>query len=502
MKFTSVSGHLMQRDFKDPKHKNWEINKIIELFDAEFDSVLIANDTNPSIQKTIKELAERARKLIIWTDCDREGENIGYEIINIARSVNMYINISRAIFSSLIASEIFSAINNLQPPNKKLSDAVEVRQSIDLLVGFAFTRFQTCGFKNLLKQYLRSDDTKALSYGPCLFPTLWFIVKQAEDRLNFEEELFHYLEVQVEMKCNSAEEPKKIVTFSWERNKVKTFEEIEKIFAEISQIQTAKINQITKKPVKKFRPIPLNSVEFTKLATKNLKISSSEAMEAAEKLYQKGIISYPRTETQIFSSNFDFTRFLNEQTKSQDWGQYVSNLISTKQSKGENLWARKGQQDDKSHPPIYPVKFPENNLQLTTNENKVYDLIARHFIAVLSNDAEGVETNVFLKVEEEKFVKSGLIILDQGFLEIYPYVKWNANLLPNFNENDIFQLGTETNEHLDKRFFRYIESGKTTPPELLTEAKLISLMDQNGIGTDATIPEHIKNVQERYDFFL
>jgi DNA topoisomerase-3 len=85
----------------------------------------------------------------LWLDCDREGEAIAYEVVDLVKSVNPCVQILRAHFSALTFTEISRAISNLVPPNKNLADAVEIRQRIDLLIGATFTRLQTLCFKNI-----------------------------------------------------------------------------------------------------------------------------------------------------------------------------------------------------------------------------------------------------------------------------------------------------------------------------------------------------------------
>ena len=87
--------------------------------------------------------------LILWLDCDREGENIAFEVIDTVSSVNSKIDILRANFSALTKTDIIKAINNLQYPNKNLSDGVEIRQKIDLLIGASFTILQTLVLKKI-----------------------------------------------------------------------------------------------------------------------------------------------------------------------------------------------------------------------------------------------------------------------------------------------------------------------------------------------------------------
>lgn len=150
---------------------------------------------------------------------------------------------------------------------------------------------------------------------------------------------------------------------------------------------------------------------------------------------------------------------------------------------------RDGKKTDNAHPPIHPTKFENENAFKCRNESRVYDLIVRHFLGACSKDAIGDETSVILKIKDEEFQASGLVIRERNYLEVYTYEKWSGKLLPSFQIGQIIS---------PERFELY--DGKTSPPEKLTEEALIALMDKNGIGTDATIPQHIETIQKRVSF--
>lgn len=97
-------------------------------------------ESNVDVVKSLKSISRDIEELIIWTDCDREGEAIGYEVVDICRGVNPKIKILRAHFSALTKEDIERATQNLVPPNKHLADAVTVRSEIDLRIGASFTR--------------------------------------------------------------------------------------------------------------------------------------------------------------------------------------------------------------------------------------------------------------------------------------------------------------------------------------------------------------------------
>ena len=91
----------------------------------------------------LENLSKKCDVLILWLDCDREGEAIAYEVIDICRKANPKIVIKRAIFSVVEASEIKHAIENLEEPNKNLALAVDLRIELDLRIGSSYTVFQT-----------------------------------------------------------------------------------------------------------------------------------------------------------------------------------------------------------------------------------------------------------------------------------------------------------------------------------------------------------------------
>ena len=132
---TSVSGHLITKIFEE-NSKNWNHVSPIDLFESKL--VTILPDENRPIVKNLERNAMKCDKLILWTDCDREGEHIAFQIIDVCKRVKPEIQIYRAIFSEINEVSVKRAIQNLGQPNKLLSDAVDVRQELDLRIGRFF----------------------------------------------------------------------------------------------------------------------------------------------------------------------------------------------------------------------------------------------------------------------------------------------------------------------------------------------------------------------------
>lgn len=160
--------------------------------------------------------------LVIWTDCDREGEAIGSNIAKLCKKVNPSLKVMRARFSAvtsrfllsflycrvdILVREMHNAMNNLTVLDENQAKAVETRQEIDLRTGAAFTRFLTITFKTKLSHDLKD---KVLSYGSCQFPTLGFVVEQYLKVQNFKPEQFWKADLSVKKDLQ-------VVPFNWIR---------------------------------------------------------------------------------------------------------------------------------------------------------------------------------------------------------------------------------------------------------------------------------------------
>jgi DNA topoisomerase III len=215
-----------------------------------------------------------------------------------------------------------------------------------------------------------------------------------------------------------------------------------------------------------------------KMASRFLRMSSDRIMTVAENLYNQGIISYPRTETDVFANSFQLQPLIERQRQDLHWGNYAQELLN-----GKFKTPRKGKHDDQAHPPIHPVRAAAN---LEGDEKKVFEFITRRFLACCSAAATGQETVVEAAIGSELFKSSGLTIIERNFLDVYPYEKWSNSIVAPFVQGE--QIHPKKLE---------VKAGSTAKPQMLTEADLITLMDQSGIGTDATIHEHIKKILER-----
>lgn len=141
MVFTSVAGHLLELEFVPPFH-GWQGCSPGELYSAPVRKQ-VPRGENEKILANLQAQARRCAELVLWLDCDREGENIAFEVIAVCTAVNPRLHVRRARFSALVPSDILRAIATLGPPNENDALAVDARQEIDLRIGASFTRLQT-----------------------------------------------------------------------------------------------------------------------------------------------------------------------------------------------------------------------------------------------------------------------------------------------------------------------------------------------------------------------
>ncbi|KAJ3193188.1 DNA topoisomerase 3-alpha [Irineochytrium annulatum] len=462
---TCLIGHLMGLDFPDDVRR-WQSVDPAQLFELPVRK-FVPKDKR-ELQNNIKQESRNAMAVVIWTDCDLEGENIGGEVVEVCRQANPRILVKRARFSVVQQREVLRAWTNLQEMDWNQVSAVDTRQELDLRIGAAFTRFQTLYLQNKFPQQLEDN---IVSYGSCQFPTLGFIVDQFELVKSFCPEDFWKINLQIK-KGNEVQ------NFSWCRNRLFDHQTAVAIFEDCVNNPTATVVELRSKPTEKWRPLPLTTVEMMKFASNVLRITSDRVMKLAEDLYTQGFISYPRTETDVFDRGFNLHELIHAQTQDPRWSAYATGLEN-----GGFVFPRGGGHNDQAHPPIHPTKCGAG---LDGDNARLYEFITRRFLACCSANARGHETSVDLVIAGERFTASGLVIQQRNYLEIYTYDKWNASTLIPFQRNETVQPHS-----------LQLVSGKTTGPQLLSEAELISAMEKGGIGTDATIAEHIKKILER-----
>jgi len=382
-----LKGHILNIAF--PKNlSNWMKTDLEELIFSN----LIYKEEKKNICELLRSLGKEVDEIIIATDYDREGESIGKEALEILKDYNL--PVKRIKFSAITEKDVKEAYKNLVEFNYNLADAADARREIDLIWGAVLTRFVSLSSGRLGKNFL--------SVGRVQTPTLKIVVDREKEILSFKPE--KYWVPTIICKKNEIEFK---ATHKEIKNKSKLFE-IKSKFAIIKEIK--------EKIVKTKPPEPFNTTEFLRVAS-SIGFSPAEAMNIAESLYMKGYISYPRTDNTVYPETININEKLEFLKKNYD----ISFILNQK-----SIEPTKGKKRTTDHPPIHPVSSPNKN-DMTEREWKIYDLIARRFLATLSPNLITKRTKITLNVDGKDFNANGVVIVDPGFLRIYPYTKGVQN---------------------------------------------------------------------------
>ena len=471
-KMTSVCGHVMALDFHH-KYNNWDAVDPVELFSAG----TLKKEANPKLNmvKFLEHEAKGVDAVVLWLDCDKEGENICFEVLD---SVEPMMNkprsnqqvVFRAKFSAITEKDIKIAMNSLIQPDLNQAQSVDARQELDLRIGCAFTRFQTKYFQGKYGDL----DSSLISYGPCQTPTLCFCVQRHDRITSFKPEPFWVLQVKVEHSAGQ------MFMLDWERVRVFDKDVAVVYYNKVNEINEVVVESVSKKEKVKQRPQALHTVEMMRIGSSALGMGPQHTMQIAETLYIQGYISYPRTETTHYPEMFDLKGTLVQLQGGMAWGANIRELLQM------GLQTPRKGHDAGDHPPITPMKLARE-ADLSGDAWRLYDYITRHFIATLSPDCKYLQTKIAFTAAEEAFSCSGKTPIDPGFTSVMP---WAA--IPADESLPSLKKGAKCNINEVK-----VAEKQTTPPDYLTESELITLMEKHGIGTDASISVHINNICQR-----
>ncbi len=441
-----LRGHISDVEFPK-KYSYWVGTDLKKLVDAEIEYT----GTEAEIIHGLKSLAKSADEVVIATDADREGESIGVEALNYLKASNPEIRAKRAYFSAITKKDITDAFAKLAEVDYNFADSADSRREIDLIWGAVLTRFLSLVSGKLGKDYL--------SVGRVQSPTLALIVEREKERLAFRKKTYW------ELKAIFEKDSKK---FEAEHRKGKFWgkSEAEAIHLQKHTHGTVKGIKRQKRVLKK--PTPFNTTDFLRQAT-SIGFSAAQAMDSAERLYQMGYTSYPRTDNTVYSATLGLREVLGELSKVSEFRKDSEALLARKA-----LGPSRGKKETKDHPPIHPVTAAPKE-KLSGHDWKIYELICRRFLATLSDDAvtENLAVEIFLG--SEPFVAHGQKILEQGWKAVYPYSEITEVILPELREGESVKL--DRLDMLEK---------ETQPPSRYSQSTLLKLMEDLGIGTKST----------------
>ena len=468
-----LRGHILEYR-NTVQYKSWTNTDPREIITnpKSIDKVAI-NYANPYI-KALIEYSKICDECVIATDADIEGCNIGlFDALPFVTKVNRNIKVKQLWLSSLEKKEILSKYKSLIPPKWSWGESGEARAIIDAVIGFSSTREVTNTFQPILKEI----HNKFVSIGRVQTSLLYLIYLRDLEIEQFVPEPYWTITANLEHKNHIF----KAVHF--ENPFIKEKEaEAKAIFQKIKNEKVAIILNNTKESIVINPPTPLNTSKALVLLTKTLRISAKAAMNTMNSLYLNQIISYPRTDSDKYGSDFGHVQYLKNFKPHTIYGSYTANLFNE-----NRMSPTTGKVNAGDHPPITPlISLEQNSLKFENAlEKKVYDILARHYLALFGKQAKELRTKLKLSIKDELFTSQIVALTNQGFYEIAPFLK--KVYQPLF---EIQAQKLPVNEIL-------LNEKETQPPPHYTDTTLLKLMEREHLGTKSTRPTIINILVDR-----
>ena len=428
----------------------------------------------PKAKKTIKILKDNVQKtnlIILAMDPDREGESIAWHLTQIL-NLNGAKPYQRIVFHEITRPAVEKALKNPKKIDINLVDAQQARRILDRIVGYR------------LSPFLWKKVARGLSAGRVQSVAVRLVVEREREIQGFVPQeywtivatLLKIKDKRLKIKDNEFE-----AILVKENGKtipklgIKTKEEAEKIVKDLKRAEY-EVTDIEKKEVKRNPLPPFTTSTLQQEAWQRFKWPAKLTMQIAQQLYERGLTSYHRTDSLNLS---DLSLFAAKKFIIENYGkEYWPGFLRKYKAKG------RVQEAHEAIRPTFPNKTPET-IKLEKNQQRLYDLIWRRFIA--SQMAQAVFDSTVVDIEAKNYVfrATGQVLKFDGFLKVYP-IKYEETELPVLEINEILEL------------LKLIPSQHfTQPPPRYTEATLIKALEQSGIGRPSTYAPILSTIQER-----
>ncbi len=403
---------------------------------------------------SLKKEAEKASEIILATDPDREGEAISWHLIN-ALNLKDY---KRVVFHEITKSAIENAIKNPIKLNENLTNAQQARRVLDRIVGYKLSPF-------LWKKIARN-----LSAGRVQSVAVRLICEKEEEIEKFIKEEYWTIKALFQKdKLDFEAELSKIKNKKIDKLHIKNKEQAETIKKELNNAEYI-IKSIQKKELKRHPQPPFKTSTLQQEANKKLRFSSKMTMRLAQNLYERGYITYHRTDS--FNVSTEALNKAEEIIKEKFGNSYYQ----------KRIFKTKGRAEE-AHEAIRPTM--QNIPKLEDKQRKLYDLIYKRFLASQMSSAVFNSQKIDIIASDYTFEAHGSTLKFDGFLKMYS-MKVQETELPELEEKEILNL-----KKLEK------EQHFTMPPARYSEASLVKKLEEYEIGRPSTYATIISTIQDR-----
>ena len=532
-------GHLVTMSYPevyDEKLKFWRLDTL-PFIPHEWKYEII-----PAVQNQfniVQSLLQREDVEEIYNagDSGREGEYIQRLVFMMAKP-NPKAQIKRVWIDSQTEEEIQRGIREAKDEKEydSLADSAYLRAKEDYLIGINFSRLLSIIYgKKVAKEI--NEEKASISIGRVMTCVLGMVVSREREIRNFVKTKYYKIigefrnddgTFKAEWKVNDKSKMFESTKLYNESGFKK--EEDAKEFIKGLAGKKAIITELKKSKQKENAPLLFNLAEIQNECTKRFKIKPDETLEIIQNLYEKKLVTYPRTDARVISTAVakEISKNLNglvKGYKDEETQRLLNKMISEKYS--TNLVKTKYVNDSKitDHYAIIPTgQGYENYDKLPELHKKVYDVIVKRFIAIFYPPAEYSKVNLTVEVEKETFLASGKVCTNLGYLEVLKPKNVNKQSTEKAQDVENSSSKTDVSDENNLEVFKNIKKGQeietknyeikdaeTSPPsrynsgsiilamenagKLIEEEELREQIKGAGIGTSATRGEIIKKLE-------
>ena len=507
-------GHLVTMSYPekyDEKLKFWRLDTLPFIPKEWKYEIITAVENQFNI---VKGLLQREDVDVIYNagDSGREGEYIQRLVFMMAKP-NPKAEIKRVWIDSQTEEEIKRGIDEAKPESEydSLSDSAYLRAKEDYLIGINFSRMLSIIYGRRLAKEI-NEEKASISVGRVMTCVLGMIVEREREIRNFVKVPFYKIngdftkfgaEWKVTETSSVYQTPK-----LYNDNGFKKKEDAENFIKSLDG-KEAVVEEVKKSKQKENAPLLFNLAEIQNECTKRFKIKPDETLEIIQNLYEKKLVTYPRTDARVLSTAV--AKVINQNLngiasgyKDEEVQGYIKQMKEEKFS--TNLVKTKYVNDSKitDHYAIIPTgKGYENLNSLPDLQKEVYKVIVKRFLAIFYPPAEFNKMSITVNVGGEKFYANTKVCTKQGYLTV---LKKSTT-----DEQNVENIDVKKGEKLDVKEYTIKES-ETTPPSRYNSGSIILAMENAGkliedeelreqikgagIGTSATRAEIIKKLEK------
>lgn len=530
-------GHLVTMSYPDAydeKLKKWSFDTIPFIPDK-FKYEVISSVSKQF--NTVKGLLNRAdvSRIYVCTDSGREGEYI-YRLVEQMANVKGKER-RRVWIDSQTEEEINRGIKEAKDLSfyDSLSDAAYLRAKEDYLMGINFSRVLTLKYGNDVKNYLKKDKA-VISVGRVMTCVLGMVVNREREIRNFVKTPFYRVVQSLPVKDEFITGEWRVTDESiykgspalYKENGFKEKADAEKLIAyiEAPEKEKAVVTKIEKKKESKNPPLLYNLAELQNDCSKMFKISPDQTLSYVQELYEKKLVTYPRTDARVLSTAVakEIYKNIGGLKNFSPLSEFAAHILEDGSYKniGKSRYTNDKQITD--HYAIIPTGQGLNSYgSLNDTAKKVYEVIARRFLAIFYPPAQYLKIALVTKTKTESFFSNFKVLTDPGYLAVMQYSFAKKSELSEKPEKE----GDDTEESAaDETVINFLSSlkkgdeidfgtyeikeGETSPPKRYNSGSIILAMENagqliedeelraqikgSGIGTSATRAEILKKL--------